>query len=227
MGFITLARHHSLRLAAAMAVSLALATVAFTATSQLAAGPARETVRVRPVKLLEGEPVGLRFHLGWLGSGFFHCQTASSMHQATATMEVWQEGKLVASDRPNGYWGVRPDAKPFDIRTSITVTEHPGNVLMLRSLVSSESGDTCTPGYLEVTTPKEVTLHAGYFINSISEEVVLAPGEEKVVWAMKWMVGLSDRSLTKGEDGTLDVTDADKGRFLILLKIGLEPWHHE
>lgn len=227
MGFIKQACQHSLRLAAAMAVLLALAAVASTAQSHLAAGAARGTVRVRPVTLLEDEPIGLRFHLGWLGSGFFHCKTASSTHQATARMEVWQEGKLVATDGPNGSWGLRPDAPAFDIRTSITVTEHPGNVLMLRKLVSSDRGHTSIPGHLEVTAPEEVTLHAGCFIDSISEEVVLSPGEEKVVWAMKWMVEATDRSVNHDADGTLDVTDADKGRFLILLKIGLEPWRRD
>jgi hypothetical protein len=224
MGFTTKACQHSPRLAAAMAVSLVIAAVAYTARSQPPAEPARETVRVKRVPFMENEPVGLQFHLGWLASASFDCASAASTNQVSLTMEVWKEGKLVESDGPKGTWVATADSPPNDARASVTVTEYPGNVLMLRKLNILKGGGMSSRGTLEVRKPVSQTFDRGYTTTAVTGEIVLAPGQEKTVWAMKWLKDRNDGSMTYEAGGTVRVTDEDKSYFLIQLKMKLHPW---
>jgi len=206
------------------AVVLSLA-ISYAARSQPAADMPLDTVRVKREKLIENETAGLRFHLGWLASAAFDCATASSTHQVGLTMEVWKEGKLVESDGPKGVWVANADSKPHDARASITVTEYPGNVLMLRKLNMSKGGGMSTRGMLEVKKPVSQGFDRGYTTAAVTGEIVLAPGQEKTVWAMKWLKDPDDGSMRYEAGGTVLVTDQDKSYFLILLKLKLHPWY--
>lgn len=200
-------------------------TINYAARSQPPVDTLLDIVRVKRVKFIENEPEGLQFHLGWLASAAFDCASATSTHQVSFTMEVWKEGKLIERDGPKGIWVADADSKPHDAQASVTVAEYPGNTLMLRKLNVSKGGGMSTRGMLEVKKPVTQALDRGYTTTAVTGEIVLAPGQEKTMWAMKWSKDHDDWSMKHEAGGTVLVTDEDKSYFLILLKAKLHPWY--
>lgn len=218
------------RLAMGASVLLCVAVAAsYAARSQPPPDSPPHTVRVKLERFFDGEPPDFRFHVGWIGGAFFHCATASSTNQVAVTVEVWKDGKLVASDGPNGIWEVNNNDRPFDIRASISVTEYPGNALMIRKNAMSTNASYSKRGTLEVTKPATATSSNWYLHNRIIREVVLSPGEETVVCAMKWIDSrdVNDKTVKFGPDGNLVITEEDKADMLIVLKMKLYPWYRE
>lgn len=201
-----------------------LVVVAGTETlrAQTEAGSLPDTVKVKSIGFARGDSVELYGHQGWIGAAVYECQSSKSSHQVVATMEAWQDGKLVAIERPNGR-AVIADAgsDAYDMRASITITQYPDNKLIIRNLMMAADGTTSTGLRVNQIEVRPGTRFTGGGV----VESELKPNEEKVIWVLQ---GAKDDDAQFFErvigEGRFDLSGKDKADLLVFLKMKLVPW---